>query len=216
MGKNVPNTWLPYMKNKAYLKFNSDLLKQEDSLNYSANNFCLRNDTYNIWNIELEKSGNCRKYDFNQMNEYESKNHTNGTNKAYDKCFELLDTSNDYIYLKEYFLIEYENCMNALENSNKLKNSRIRNVLNSFCLDALAVRRLYIEQKTCCKQNKTYVDSTLCDIKLNEKYLDYNVLSLVEEIVNLISSSSSILKSSHHHKLSGFFCMFIFLFKIYN
>lgn len=183
----MPKKWRSYSTNGTYFKINLGLLNSTADLE-SSNNENIRDELYNFWHVDLEKDSKCSNQD------YESNNHTSGLQPELDKCLEYLDTSSEYVNLRENFLIEYETCMNTLEASSKFKNSSLRNLFNTHCLDAIAVRRLLIEQELCCNNNsknsntsQTY--STVCDFNLNKDYLNKKVICIAENV--LLSSSSS-------------------------
>jgi hypothetical protein len=147
----------------------------------------IRDDLYDFWFVEMEKSGNCDKFNSKDQQPYKSGNHTGGLEPAIDRCFELLNESSEYNYLREMFLIEYEKCMNSAGD-----NERLKNFFNTFCLDAIAIRRLLIEYETCCVSSKsnnnetrTAVTSTICSLEnFNTKFIGYKVDDLIRFVKN--------------------------------
>lgn len=179
MGDKVHTRWEPYTNNKAYLKLNEDLLKNEiNQINYTSATFGLRDDLYDFWFVEMEKNGNCSVFD-SQKNIYISNKHSQNKDPALDRCLERLNQSEEYNYLREMFLTEYENCMNTVENSLSLKN-----LFNTVCLDIISIRRLLIEYELCCNGNKTDIRSTICSLKnFNKEFVAYNLTTLIDYAV---------------------------------
>jgi len=184
----VPKTWPPYTQNKAYLKLSTDLLNQNLDMKSENVDIGIRDELYNFWHVELDKLGNCNKYDSKETQQnYQSRMHS--SDMALNKCLELIDNSTEYNHLREEFLTEYELCMNTLEANNKLKSPKFRNLFNTHCLDAIAMRRLVIEKSTCCNYNQTEIYSTICQINFDDTYSDLSIVRLAEKAVLLASSS---------------------------
>lgn len=132
----------------------------------------IRDDLYNFWFEEMDQIVNCSALSKGSM--YQGKYHTKGKDPAMEKCFELLNASEEYNYLGEMFLIEYEYCMNSVE------NSTIKNLFNTVCLDIIAIRRMLIEYNLCCSGDQSKVSSTICSFKnFNKKFVNYNLTSLI-------------------------------------
>lgn len=183
----MPKNWSPYTNNKAYLKLSTDLLHQ--NLNKTTIEFGIRNDLYNFWHVELDKLGKCNNFDSNETKDnYQSRMHST-TDSALNKCLELLDNSTEYNHLREEFLTEYELCMNTLETNNKLKSPKYRNLFNTHCLDAIAMRRLLIEKSICCNKNQSEIYSTICQINFDKIYSDQSSVTSLAEIAVLASST---------------------------
>lgn len=160
------------------MKFNSKNLAE------TSNEYNIRGDVFSFWHSKMTGK---------DCENYESRLHSSGKQPALDKCLESLDSSQEYNHLRENFLIEYELCMKKFSSP-------------TVCLDAIAVRRLLIEYRTCCKHNDRVIYSTICSYKdFNSKYLDYNLTSLVNHLAN---SSSGI-------RFSYFFILyFVFIPRI--
>lgn len=163
------------MNNRSYLRITTDLIKN-NKIN-SVRSYGVRDDLYKFWFIEMGKNGNCSSYDFDMNFPYESKRHTKGIEPALDKCFDLLNQSTEYNYLREMFLTEYENCMNSIETA----TPQLKNAFNTICLDVIAVRRMIIEYETCCIHDPQKITSTICEFKnFNTKFLGYDLKKLIE------------------------------------
>lgn len=208
----ILKSWLPYSNNEAYFQINSDILSQKPM--NSSNHFGIRGELYKFWHVELEKSGQCFDYNYYQSKQYESKIHSSGNEPALDKCFETLENSNEYNYLRENFLTEYETCMNTLEASASFASSPgLKNLFNTHCLDAIAIRRLLIEYNMCCNQNKSQIYSTICAFDINRNYLDKNVINLAETV--LLATPNAANKSFKFNFLIILFIKIYILYKVY-
>ena len=175
----MAKTWPPYTQNKAYLKLSTDLLNQNlfDVNNEADVDYGIRDDLYNFWHVELDKLGKCNEYDSKETKDnYQSRTHS--SDPALNKCLELIENSTEYNHLREEFLTEYEQCMNALEGNSKLKSPKYRNLFNTHCLDAIAMRRLLIEKSICCSYNQTEIYSTICQIEFDETIKDKYLLKM--------------------------------------
>ena len=202
----VPKAWLPYTKEKSYLKIISDLIDPTaESVN--LNDSYIRDDLYQTWIVDDERNNqSCKSY-HNKSITYTGREHTRGTNEALERCFEALEASEEYIYLSEHFLIEYERCVKFIE-------EKAFNTLSSTaCLDIIAVRRLILEHKLCCRNNDSYIISTICHFEnFDSSYSEYNLTSLMRLIsVNTpphvyIDSSAISLTNSVSRFLLFFFC----------
>ncbi|CAF0710765.1 unnamed protein product [Brachionus calyciflorus] len=199
-GEIINFKWDSYMKNNSYLKFNSDLLKNKP-FNTS---YGVRDDLYNFWFVEMDKNGNCSSYDYNENNKYEGKKHTKGKNPTLDNCFELLNQSKEYNYMTDMFLIEYEKCMNSIENVSEFKS-----LFNTFCLDVIAIKRMLIEYDVCCKSEDTW--STICEMKnFDKKFLSYDLKGLIDFTKKMSRIENDALK------LNFFTRNFVIIFLMYS
>jgi hypothetical protein len=137
----------------------------------------IRDDFYNFWFEETGRKKFC-------TNKNQSSNVYKSQNKAIDKCLELLDKSDEYSFIREMFLYEYEKCMNSINQSIYVNNNTsLKTLFNTFCLDVLIVRRMIIEYNVCCVNNEiTLANSTICSIMKNfdRKFLDYDIDDLIE------------------------------------
>ena len=143
-------------------------------------------------------------------NGYESKYETK-KNRAINKCIEKLNESADYLNLKDMFLIEYENCMNTIEQN----VPPLKNVFNTFCLDIIIIRRLLIEYSVCCNKNETEITSTICSMKnLDPKYAKYNISNLISYAIKQSVVSSTTRNQALQKRVEAFSCfLFILTFK---
>ena len=180
-GQRVDKVWIPYVPRKAYFKFNSNLSKknfknEEDDVEESEQiSFDIRNDVYDFWTNKIQRSGSCETYD-SKTNPYVSEKHSRGQAPAVDACLGRLAEHDEYMNIKNNFLILYEKCVGDHEN-----NAIYRNMFVTFCLDILVVRRMLIEYKTCCLDNDERITSTICHFKnFDKKLLDLNVDDLIE------------------------------------
>jgi hypothetical protein len=173
IGDKVPKKWLPYTDDRAYLKIGPSLIDEPSN----HTDYGIRDEVFDFWFRELIEYDNCERYD-GIKNVYEPDKHTDGRNKRLDKCFLKLDSSEEYTYLKENFLTEYEICMNNVQTIKD--NKAYESSFSTYCLDIVAVRRLLIEYSLCCNKSDPDVTSTICDIEnFNEKFLNYNLTSLI-------------------------------------
>lgn len=195
IGETVPKKWEPYLDRKAFLVLDTNLSKNKPISNEYAMDMTslgIREDLYNFWFVELEKNGNCNS--FNSSVKYESGNHTGGNDPKLDRCFEELNKSHEYNYLREMFLIEYEQCM-----STSGLNEKIKNMFNTICLDIIAIRRMLIEYELCClnKNKIPNITSTICSFKnFNTKFIGYEIKDLINFAKNSHSSTLKILNSN--------------------
>lgn len=208
IGEKVNRIWEPYTNNKAYLKLNNDLLKASSDGSLAQIHYGVRDDLYNFWFVEMKKDSNCTysKTDNGYESKYETKK-----NRAINKCIEKLNESADYLHLKDMFLIEYENCMNTIEQN----VPPLKNVFNTFCLDIIIIRRLLIEYSVCCNQNETEITSTICSMKnLDPKYAKYNISNLISYAIKQSVVSSTTPNQASHNRVETFSCfLFILTFK---
>ena len=153
----------------------------------------IRDDLYTFWHVDMKKNGDCSAYKSEE--DYVSKYHSQNSEAqqpAMDKCFERLNESSEYLYLREMFLIEYENCMNSAGDDSALKN-----LFNTFCFDVIIVRRLLIEYSVCCNQNSTEITSTICSMKnFNPSLTSYNLTKLIDYARKRMSVSSGIRRNA--------------------
>jgi hypothetical protein len=171
----------------------------------------IRDDLYKFWYGDLKKSGDC---DAQEINDYASRRHSENSQHhqpALDKCFEKLNESNEYNYLREMFLIEYEICMNSAGDDSALKN-----VLNTFCFDVIIIKRLLIEYELCCIGNDTEITSTLCSMKnFNSNHTKYNLKELIGYVRKKISNySAHSLRINHFSGTSHFIVSFHFVYSL--
>lgn len=168
----MPKVWSPYTEQKSYLKIKSDLINPTTK-RVEFNDANLRDELYKIWTHEdVTNNQTCQSY-HNQSIPYNPRQHTNGRNEPLERCFAALGNSTEYIYLGEHFLIEYEKCVEVIEEKS------FHSLSSTACLDVIAVRRLIIEHQLCCQNNDTYITSTLCSFKnFDINYVDYNLTSL--------------------------------------
>ena len=178
----------------------------------SSNDVNIRDDLFNFWHVELVKNANCSTQD------YQSKRHTSGNEPKLDKCLEALDSNQEYLNLTKNFLTEYETCMNTLEDP-KNELNKVRNLFNTHCLDAIAVRRLLIENKLCCSNNsnnnktvETY--STVCDFNLKTEYHECKVIKLTENVLKHFSAKKVTLPTCSSSRLFDNYFIFFKYFTI--
>jgi len=180
--------WNPYTKNETYIKLHTNLTSHEQNSTFIIEtNTGVRDDLYKFWYGDLKKNGDC---DVKDIQDYKSRYHSkNSPNSqpALDKCFEKLNESSEYNYLREMFLIEYETCMNSAGDDSSLKN-----LFNTFCFDVIIIKRLLIEYDLCCIENNTEITSTLCSMKnFNSNHTRYNLKELIGYVRNRIAYPSS-------------------------
>ena len=89
----------------------------------------IRKDLYDFWFVEMDKNANCSSFDTGSRNFYKSSVHTKGKDRALDRCLGLLNQSEEYNYLSDMFLIEYENCMSSLDP----ETPQLKNLFNTVC-----------------------------------------------------------------------------------
>ncbi len=124
------------------------------------------------------KNDKCAKKTLNSVDNFHSDTTEQDTKFTWQlqNCFDKLNELSEYVYLKNMFLNEYENCMKSVDD-----NDRMRSRFNTLCLDIIAIRRLNIEYQTCCRTNDTSINSTLCSFeKFNTEFLDYSLRDFVE------------------------------------
>ncbi len=150
---------------------------------------------YTFWYGELKKNGDC---DAQELQDYDSRYHSKNSQNhqpALDRCFEKLNESSEYTYLREMFLIEYETCMNSAGDDSSLKN-----LFNTFCFDVIIIKRLLIEYDLCCIGNNTEITSTLCSMKnFNSNHTRYNL----QELISYVRNKVAYISSSNKLKISG-------------
>lgn len=195
IGEPTNVKWDSYMNNRSYLRISTDLITKNSK--DSVQSFGVRDDLYKFWFIEMDKNGNCSSYDFDTNFPYESKRHTKGIEPALDRCFDLLNQSQEYNHLREMFLTEYENCMNSIDTV----APQLKNLFNTVCLDVIAVRRMIIEYETCCMADSKEITSTICEFKnFNTQFVGYNLTKLIEytkQKAHVESKENSIYKYSN-------------------
>jgi len=163
--------WPAYATDKAYLRISADLLEPSQAT-LATNHTQIRDQLHQVWTLDDERhNGGCRSY---QSGAYNPGLHTSGAQPALDTCFAELSKSNEYRYLGEHFLIEYEHCLKLLD------SDKFHSLLTTVCLDAIAIRRLIIEHTTCCRNDSRRITSTLCSFEaFNTEYDAHNLTSLM-------------------------------------
>jgi hypothetical protein len=162
----------------------------------------IREDLYNFWFVELEKSGQCSQFAPRSVSsggsnsprqvqaQYESGKHTRGRDAGMDRCFAELERTPEYTYLREMFLIEYENCIHS-----RGVHERIRNLFNTVCLDIIAVRRMLIEYDVCCLNSRRLnvtISSTICSFaNFNTDFIGYTLHDLTAYVIKSITKAYS-------------------------
>ncbi len=103
------NDWLAYTNtSKSYLPISTDLLTNKTK---TVNNSHIRELLHQVWTLDDNDTCN-----MNHAKTYDPGNHTSGTQPALDNCLSELNKSDEYRYLGEHFLIEYEHCLKLLDN----------------------------------------------------------------------------------------------------
>ena len=204
----MPKEWANYTDQKGFLKIGTSLIEPSEETRLK-NDFRIREDVYEAWILELDKAGSCEKFQLEDET-YKSRYHTDGKQPAIENCLNELEKSVEYNYLGENFPLEYEECLKSVD------DDKFHSLLTTFCLDAIAVRRLIIEHSLCCKNDSSVITSTICSYEnFNTNYSNFS-LNILSGLARAgYPKQPSVARSSFNFELFHSFFIVGFLIKLF-